>query len=148
MQKDQIRQLALENGFKLKTQSDGGLDLNPYVYDFARALIQTAHRWIPVEERLPEVNADGESTLVQFCVYGKSTNRMAVFDAVYLHEKEMQDTRTGECQKYTGWHTYSYREDADYQEIYDPIVIGDDDYIVGWQPFAAAPVISKEQSHD
>ena len=64
MQREQIRQLALENGFKLKTQSDGGLDLNPYVYDFARALIQTAQlqaqveadKWISVDDRLPRAN--------------------------------------------------------------------------------------------
>lgn len=34
-----IRKIALENGFKLKTQPDGTEDLNPYVYDFASALI-------------------------------------------------------------------------------------------------------------
>jgi len=35
---DQIRELALRNGFKLKPQPDGQEDLNPYVYGFARAL--------------------------------------------------------------------------------------------------------------
>ena len=34
-----IKRIALANGFKLKKQSDGEMDLNPYVYDFARALI-------------------------------------------------------------------------------------------------------------
>lgn len=34
-----IRKLALETGFALKEQADGEMDLNPYVYDFARALL-------------------------------------------------------------------------------------------------------------
>lgn len=39
MTNDQIKELALAYGFKLREQSDGTMDLNPYVYDFARALI-------------------------------------------------------------------------------------------------------------
>lgn len=38
MNKQQIKELALGNGFKLKEQPDGSMDLNPYVYDFAAAL--------------------------------------------------------------------------------------------------------------
>lgn len=34
----QIKELALANGFKLKEQPDGTMDLNPYVYDFVKAL--------------------------------------------------------------------------------------------------------------
>lgn len=33
MTNDQIRDIALANGFKLKEQPDGTMDLNPYVYD-------------------------------------------------------------------------------------------------------------------
>ena len=39
MTNDQIKELALANGFKLKEQPNGEMDLNPYVYEFARALI-------------------------------------------------------------------------------------------------------------
>lgn len=39
MTNDQIKEIALTNGFKLKEQPNGEMDLNPYVYDFARALI-------------------------------------------------------------------------------------------------------------
>lgn len=39
MTNDMIRQIALANGFKLKVQDDGTTDLNPYVYDFAHALL-------------------------------------------------------------------------------------------------------------
>jgi hypothetical protein len=38
MDKKIVRELALANGFKLKEQPDGTLDLNPYVYEFAAAL--------------------------------------------------------------------------------------------------------------
>lgn len=47
MNNDQIKKLALENGFKVKQQPNGGEDLNPYVYDFARALLEAAN----VEEK-------------------------------------------------------------------------------------------------
>lgn len=40
--REQVKQIALECGFKLKTQPDGTQDLNPYVYVFAERLIQTA----------------------------------------------------------------------------------------------------------
>lgn len=43
MTNEQIKQLALAHGFKLKTQPDGAVDLNPYVYDFARALLAQAN---------------------------------------------------------------------------------------------------------
>lgn len=39
---DRITQIALDNGFKLKEQPDGSMALNPYVFDFARALIREA----------------------------------------------------------------------------------------------------------
>lgn len=39
MTNDQIKEIALANGFKLKEQPSGEMELNPYVYDFARALI-------------------------------------------------------------------------------------------------------------
>ena len=37
-----IEKLALANGFKLKEQPNGEMALNPYVFDFARALIAKA----------------------------------------------------------------------------------------------------------
>ena len=44
MNKETIKELALTNGFKLKWQIGGSLDLNPYVYEFAAALISQAGR--------------------------------------------------------------------------------------------------------
>lgn len=40
MHREQIKELALANGFKLKPQPDGSEDLNPYVYEFAAALTE------------------------------------------------------------------------------------------------------------
>ena len=37
-----IKELALANGFKLKEQASGNLDLNAYVYDFANAIEREA----------------------------------------------------------------------------------------------------------
>lgn len=43
MNKQYIKDVALECGFKLKEQPDGELDLNPYVYTFADKLIKQTH---------------------------------------------------------------------------------------------------------
>lgn len=40
MEMQQIKELALANGFKLKEQASGNMDLNAYVYDFANAIEQ------------------------------------------------------------------------------------------------------------
>lgn len=39
MTNDKITELALAHGFKLKEQPGGAMALNPYVFDFARALL-------------------------------------------------------------------------------------------------------------
>lgn len=38
MTNDEIKELALADGFKLKEQPNGEMDLNPYVYEFAKLL--------------------------------------------------------------------------------------------------------------
>lgn len=40
MTRDEIRNIALSHGFRDRPQGDGSLDLNPYVYRFAEALIE------------------------------------------------------------------------------------------------------------
>lgn len=42
MNREQVKQLALSCGFKLKPQQDGAQDLNEYVYIFAERLIKEA----------------------------------------------------------------------------------------------------------
>ena len=46
MTNEQIREVAIANGFKLKEQPNGKMDLNPYVYDFARALIDEHENYV------------------------------------------------------------------------------------------------------
>ena len=43
MNKQDVKKLALDCGFKLKEQPDGSMDLNPYVYTFADKLIKQTH---------------------------------------------------------------------------------------------------------
>ena len=43
MNKQYIKEVALECGFKLREQPNGELDLNPYVYTFADKLIKQTH---------------------------------------------------------------------------------------------------------
>ncbi len=56
-----IKELALANGFKLKEQASGNMDLNAYVYDFANAIerevkAQAVPEWISVEDQMPPVD--------------------------------------------------------------------------------------------
>ena len=43
MNKQYIKEVTLECGFKLREQPNGELDLNPYVYTFAGKLIKQTH---------------------------------------------------------------------------------------------------------
>lgn len=61
LNKETIRQIALDNGFKLKEQPDGSLDLNPYVYDTINKAIEVyesekTNGWISVDDELPSEN--------------------------------------------------------------------------------------------
>lgn len=42
MEINKIRELALANGFSLKEQASGNMDLHSYVYEFANALLKEA----------------------------------------------------------------------------------------------------------
>lgn len=71
-----IKELALANGFKLKEQASGNVDLNAYVYDFANAIEQEAKaqavpEWISVDDELP---SEGDLLL------GISTTKLAKFN--------------------------------------------------------------------
>lgn len=56
MKNEQIKKIALACGFELKEQPTGELDLNPYVYDFARELIKQNQQsaWVSVNDEPPE----------------------------------------------------------------------------------------------
>tara|TARA_R110000824_G_scaffold220201_3_gene407281 strand:- start:4783 stop:5223 length:441 start_codon:yes stop_codon:yes gene_type:complete len=44
LKNNHIQKMALDNGFKLKEQPNGKMELNPYVYDFANALTDELKR--------------------------------------------------------------------------------------------------------
>lgn len=63
LNKETIKQIALANGFKLKEQANGEMDLNPYVYDTINKAIafyesQKNGGWISVDDELPESNGN------------------------------------------------------------------------------------------
>ena len=71
MNKKQIKDLALSNGFKLKEQPSGEMDLNPYVYEFASALIAKAN------ERVAELELSMgklRTEILHACVEGSSSS--------------------------------------------------------------------------
>lgn len=75
-----IKELALANGFKLKEQASGNLDLNAYVYDFANAIerevkAQAVPEWISMEDKYPKA---GESVLI--CINGIRQNIAYFYD--------------------------------------------------------------------
>ncbi|MCK4113714.1 DUF551 domain-containing protein [Acinetobacter radioresistens] len=84
-----VKELALANGFKLKEQASGNMDLNAYVYDFANAVerevkAQAVPEWISVEDKLPETepNTDGVVCAV-VCSLGN------VYRARYMHDVDI-----------------------------------------------------------
>ncbi|KRS22852.1 hypothetical protein AAY72_01715 [Alishewanella sp. WH16-1] len=63
MNKETIKELALANGFKLKEQPDGTMDLNPYAFEFAAALerVATAELKVQVEQLLKPAKEAAEA---------------------------------------------------------------------------------------
>jgi hypothetical protein len=76
MEIQKVKELALANGFKLKEQASGNMDLNSYVYDFANAIEQAAKAqavpegFVSVEDKLP---IDGQDVIafdaIKHCVF-------------------------------------------------------------------------------
>ena len=92
MDVQKIKELALANGFKLKEQADGSMDLNAYVYDFANAIEQAAKaqavpEWISVEDGLP---SDGQNIIafdaIKHCVFKDGEFLQGYFEPDTGHE--------------------------------------------------------------
>lgn len=49
-QKSDVKAIALNSGFTLKHETPEGLDLKPYVYDFAYNLLNNSYAVIPIGE--------------------------------------------------------------------------------------------------
>lgn len=81
MNNERIKKMALGSGFKLKEQPNGDMDLNPYVYDFARALLDS--RWISVKDGLP-------NTSDCYLVYmrDKSKKTKGYHDITFYHQMQ------------------------------------------------------------
>lgn len=76
MDVQKIKELALANGFSLKEQASGNMDLHSYVYEFANAIEQAAKaqavpKWISVKDSLPPAN---------ILVLGMSQTRSNIFN--------------------------------------------------------------------
>lgn len=64
METSKIKEIALANGFSLKQQASGNIDLNAYVYDFANAIEL-------------EIKAQAEKSLLeQFEINAKLTEKI------------------------------------------------------------------------
>ena len=75
-----IKELALANGFSLKEQASGNMDLHSYVYEFANAIeqavkAQAVPEWISMEDEYPKA---GESVLI--CINGIRQNIAYFYD--------------------------------------------------------------------
>lgn len=76
MDVQKIKELALANGFSLKEQASGNMDLHSYVYEFANAIeqavkAQAVPKWISVKDNLPPAN---------MLVLGMSQTRSNIFN--------------------------------------------------------------------
>ena len=100
MDVQKIKELALANGFKLKEQASGNMDLNAYVYDFANAIEQEAKaqavpEWISVEDGLP---SDGQNIIafdaIKHCVFkdGEFLQGYIESDTGYEYEEPVEVT--------------------------------------------------------
>ena len=70
MTPERITELALANGFKLKAQPDGSTALNPYVFAFARALLDAKEAEI----------AALKNNLTRLCINGNRTSSQIAED--------------------------------------------------------------------
>lgn len=61
---EEIQKIALDNGFTTRRQPDGSIDLNPYVYSFARTLLQ--HEEAKEHGLAPEVDFNKPTLAVDF----------------------------------------------------------------------------------
>lgn len=89
MEIQKIKELALANGFSLKEQASGNMDLHSYVYEFANAIEQAAKaqavpEWIETAIQPPE---EGQKVIISG-IYGVG---IAEFSYLYKDEFVMYD---------------------------------------------------------
>ena len=89
MDVQKIKELALANGFSLKEQASGNMDLHSYVYEFANAVEQAVKsqavlEWIETAIQPPE---EGQKVIISG-IYGVG---IAEFSYLYKDEFVMYD---------------------------------------------------------
>lgn len=70
MNNNKIKEIALANGFKLKEQLNGEIDLNPYVYQFSRELLKVQHERIGValQNLSNEIDNTNDQRVIGYCL--------------------------------------------------------------------------------
>ena len=64
MDVQKIKELALANGFSLKEQASGNMDLHSYVYEFANAIEQAVKaQAVPAEKNWDEIHLNPKERL-------------------------------------------------------------------------------------
>lgn len=82
-----IKELALENGFKLKEQVSGNMDLNAYVYDFANAIEQAAKaqavpEWFDYTKQSPQMDGNYQIFIKGEQITAKWVSRFGFADPI------------------------------------------------------------------
>ena len=152
MNKQIIKDTALKNGFKLKEQPNGELDLNPYVYDFANELVKSQQQEIEslkaqlaqvksTNHSLEEINADLSESLKLLKDKYQSDDWISVSDRL---PEDGQDviaiTSIVSCQFVDNEFLeefYEYDSGHSYQEA---------THVTHWKPMSQ--VIKQEQHND
>lgn len=121
---EKIKELALANGFKLKEQASGNMDLNAYVYNFANAIEQAAKQntWVDTSHLLPK-----ELDQVFFILKG-------VVSQGYYFTEQVQDEYSGDY--FTGKFWFCENRGDTIEEFHD---------VTHWAPI---PTSELEQSND
>ncbi|WP_374854461.1 hypothetical protein ACEWX4_07695 [Acinetobacter indicus] len=82
-----IKELALANGFKLKEQASGNMDLNAYVYDFANAIerevkAQAVPEWFDYTKQSPQMDGNYQIFIKGEQITAKWVSRFGFADPI------------------------------------------------------------------
>lgn len=106
---------------------------------FMEPVKQEPVAWISVEDRLPEVKAEGMGFFL-VTVINLQTQKRLVFEAAFLNEMELYSDDHGP-EPFSGWH--SAKESKDYDGWYEPI--GNECCkVTHWMPLPPPPATQGE----
>lgn len=82
-----IKELALANGFSLKLQASGNMDLNAYVYDFANAIerevkTQAVPEWFDYTKQSPQMDGNYQIFIKGEQITAKWVSRFGFTDPI------------------------------------------------------------------